>query len=134
MWRVYPELYHSRVQTDIVIVEGFKACMWVYQAGFHNVVALLGHSLTDNQKTILEHVLQPVYLFLDNDPRAWDGCEDAGRKLARSMPVRVMLYPDRIRDDPCAQPDSCTLDEIRFQKENAVDFWDFRHFRRQTAS
>lgn len=30
--RLYAGLYHSREKADIVIVEGFKACMWVHQA------------------------------------------------------------------------------------------------------
>jgi DNA primase len=131
--RLYAGLYHSREKADIIVVEGFKACMWVHQMGFSNVVALVGHYLTKPQQWILEDLAGggggTIYMFLDNNWQGWHGCETAGLSLARSTRVRVMMYPDRLRDSEDAQPDSCTPEEIRYAKENAIDFYSFRAFR-----
>lgn len=126
-------LYQSKEPVDIIIVEGFKACMWVHQAGFTNVGALLGHYLTAPQKWILEDLTGggggTVYMFLDNNGPGWHGCEVAGKDLARSTRVKVMMYPPRLRDDDNAQPDNCTPEEIRYAKETAIDFYSFRALR-----
>jgi DNA primase len=130
-WQLYGRLYHCSEPTEIVIVEGFKACMWVHQAGFTNVVGLLGHYLTQPQQWILENTGAKLYLFLDNNPPGWDGCEKAGLALAKTIPhVHVILYPERLWNDEDAQPDSCTVDEIHQQKENAIPYYSFRSMRR----
>jgi DNA primase len=130
--RLY-SLYHSREKVDIIIVEGFKACMWVHQAGLTNVGGLLGHYMSQPQKWILEDLVSggggAVYMFLDNNWQGWHGCETAGLQLAKGVKVRVMLYPDRLRDDDKAQPDNCTPEEIHHAKETAIDFYSFRAMR-----
>ena len=131
--RLYAGLYHSHEKADIIVVEGFKACMWVHQMGFSNVVALVGHYLTKPQQWILEDLAGggggTIYMFLDNNWQGWHGCEVAGLSLAKATKVRVMMYPDRLRDADDAQPDSCTPEEIRQAKETAIDFYSFRAFR-----
>jgi len=130
--RLY-SLYQSRDPVDIIVVEGFKACMWVHQAGLTNVGALLGHYMTEPQRWILEDLTGggggTVYMFLDNNWPGWHGCEVAGKTLAKSVKVRVMMYPPRLRDDDKAQPDSCTPEEIWYAKETAIDFYSFRAMR-----
>jgi DNA primase len=130
--RLYP-LYMSREPVEIIIVEGFKACMWVHQCGITNVGALVGHYMTDPQKWILENLAGggggTVYMFLDNNWQGWHGCEVAGRYLARGVKVRVMMYPERLRNDEDAQPDNCTADEIHYAKQTAIDFYSFRALR-----
>lgn len=125
-------LYLSRERPEIILVEGFKACMWVHQAGLTNVGALLGHYLSQPQMWILEDLTSGggyVYMFLDNNWQGWHGCETAGRQLARSTKVKVMMYPERLREDDSAQPDSCTPEEIHHAKETAIDFYSFRAMR-----
>jgi len=126
-------LYHQREPVDIFVVEGFKACMWVHQAGHTNVGALLGHYMTEPQRWILEDLTGggggTVYMFLDNNWQGWHGCETAGRQLAKSVKVKVCMYPARLRDDDKAQPDSCTPEELWQLKETAVDFYSFRAMR-----
>lgn len=132
-YRLYAGLYHCREQVDIIIVEGFKACMWTHQAGLTNTVALLGHYMSDAQMLIVEKLAGggggTAYMFLDNNGPGWHGCEVAGRMLAKSVKVKVMLYPARLREDDDAQPDSCTPAEIWQAKENAIDFYSFRAMR-----
>lgn len=131
--RLYAGLYHAKQKVDILVVEGFKACMWVHQTGFTNVCALLGHYMTKPQQWILEDIAGggggTVYMFLDNNWQGWHGCETAGLSLAKGVKVKVMMYPERLRNVDDAQPDTCTPDEIRYSKETAIDFYSFRAFR-----
>ena len=51
----------------VVIVEGFKAALWLFQNGYPNTVALQGSILTKIQKEILIRLGLPVVLMLDFD-------------------------------------------------------------------
>lgn len=132
-WTLYSTLYHQHDKTEVIVVEGFKACMWCHQAGFKNVVALLGDHLTEPQQWILEDIAGggggTIYLFLDNNWQGWRGCDRAGARLAKTGPVRVIMYPERVQELDEAQPDSCTPAEILYQKERAVDFYSFKAMR-----
>lgn len=111
--KIYPSVYFKNPTDEIVVVvEGFKACMWLWQAGIRNVVALLGTYLSWEHKWILEHLGAPVYLFLDNNYAGRDGTIKAADALAKSLNVHVVNYPARLEDDEDAQPDSCTVDEV----------------------
>jgi DNA primase len=125
-WRCYADLYHRTQGGEIVIVEGFKACMWAHQCGIGNVAALMGDHMSEQHQWIIEDTGATVYLFLDNNDAGWKGCMRAGRALRPSMNVRVILYPERLRQDDKAQPDSLTPEEIQRAKEQSLDFWDFR--------
>lgn len=122
---IYPACYFSPNGSEVVVVEGFKACMWVWQAGIKNVVALLGTYLSQEQQWILEHMGATVYLFLDNNPPGRKGVFHAGEKLTRSLRVKVMDYPERLRADEDAQPDSLTPEEVLESKAHASEylFW-----------
>lgn len=120
---IYPGIYHSSEQHNVVIVEGFKACMWVWQAGITNVVALLGTYLSEEQKLILERLGITVYLFLDYNEAGLKGTSIAVRSLCKSLPVKIMQYPERIvRASESAQPDSLTKDEILSTYSTAIDY------------
>jgi DNA primase len=111
---VYTELLFKR-GGYIVVVEGFKACMWVHQAGISNVVALLGTWLSWEQQWILERLGVPVYLFLDNNEPGQAGTVKAADKLMKSLPVYIMEYPERILELPepeAAQPDWLVAEEV----------------------
>jgi len=120
--QVYPETYFRTDPGEIVIVEGFKACMWLVQAGIKNTVALLGTYLSNEQKWVVERMGAIVYLFLDNNEPGWVGTAKSGRRLMKSLPVKVMQYPDRLQLDEDAQPDSLTPEEVLDAKETAIDY------------
>jgi DNA primase len=124
---VYPELHlHTPDQGFIVVVEGFKAAMWVWQAGITNVVALLGSYLSWEQGWILERLGVPVYLFLDNNAPGWAGQIDAAARLTeKGVTVRFIEYPLRLQDDEDAQPDSLTELEVLQQKARAPHYRDW---------
>lgn len=89
--RVYPEVYFGR-DVPLVVVEGFKACMWVHQAGIKNVVALCGSYLKEGQQWLLEHLGGVVYIMLDNDDSGHSGAQQAGAALSQSLKVRMVTY------------------------------------------
>jgi len=119
---IYPRVYFQTVPESVVVVEGFKACMAVWQAGISNVVALLGTYMSWEHKWILERLGAPVYLFLDNNEPGKTGTRRAIEALKKSMFVYIVNYPERLQEVEEAQPDSCTSVEIKEQVQNAVSY------------
>jgi len=119
---VYPQLLFQSSPSYIVVVEGFKACMWLWQCGIKNVVALIGTYLSPEHQWILERLGAPVYLFLDNNEPGQIGVVKAANKLKKSLVVNVIEYPSRLADEEDAQPDSLTVEEVTHQCSNAVSF------------
>lgn len=134
--RVYPELYFTSPSpsTYVVVVEGFKAAMWLWQLGNENVVALLGSYLSWEHKWILEHLGVVVYLFLDNDYAGRNGTINAADALSKSLSVRVVEYPSRLLDEE-AQPDNCLPDEVTEALANAPTYlnWLLKHGQAQSG-
>lgn len=123
---VYASLYHNADPGFIVVVEGFKACMWLWQAGIKNVVALMGHNLSVPQQWILESTGAKVYLFLDNNWQGWSGVRKAVKNMVSRVHLRVITYPSRLEDDEDAQPDDCTPEELHTQVSGALTIHDPR--------
>ena len=88
---VYPEVYFGK-DIPLVVVEGFKACMWVHQAGIKNVVALCGSYLKEGQQWLLEHLGGVVYVMLDNDDSGQSGAQQVGAALSQSLKVRMTSF------------------------------------------
>lgn len=121
--KVYPEVYFSKPNgSPIVVVEGFKACMWVYQSGIKNVVALLGNYLSWEHKWVLERLGRPVCLFLDNNWAGRNGTIKAADNLTGSLQVYVVNYPERLIEIEEAQPDNLTPDEVFTQVAIAPNY------------
>ena len=120
---VYPQLFFQQSPSYVVIVEGFKACMWMWQCGIKNVVALVGTYLSPQHKFLLERLGAPVYLFLDNNYPGIKGVKKAGEKLTKSLQVFVIEYPDRLIDEDDAQPDSLTPEEVLTQWNKPVSYY-----------
>ena len=96
---LYPSLFSTYNPEPIVVVEGFKACMWLWQWGITNVVALLGSTLSQTHKWLLERVGAPVYLMLDNDAAGLKARKDIGERLAKSLPLYMVEYDYRQPSD-----------------------------------
>lgn len=87
----------------VIVVEGFFDCMKVHQAGYGNVVALMGASLSDRQSELLDTYFQKLVVMLDGD--------EAGRRasqvLAARWPAAKMAWV------PAGwQPDQLSSEEI----------------------
>jgi len=113
--RVYAEV-QMLIDPVIVIVEGFKACMWLTQAGIPNVVALMTKTMSWEQKWMLEKMGDSYILMLDNDDAGVDGFIKVSKELAiHSAHVRIVEY-----DYP--QPTDVPLEDIPSLIANAVSY------------
>ena len=119
---VYPGLFFNPLGGEIVLVEGFNACMWVHQSGITDTVALLGTYMSQEQQWMLERMGATVYIFLDNNDAGLMGVDNIASKLVRSLPVKVMCYPPRLLNDETAQPDNLTSEEVLEAKSNAINY------------
>lgn len=121
--RVYPRLIDavSDPTATVYIVEGFKACMWLLQAGYMNTAALMGSYISDLQQMMLHRLNVNVVLFLDNDRAGREAAVWIGELLWRPMHGRVTVvqYPD---EDEDTQPDDYFPDGIHQMVQQRVSF------------
>lgn len=109
--RVYPALIGNEnvSHEKIVIVEGFKACLWMIQSGFPNTVATMGSALSTTQAAILHRIGLPIILFMDNDRAGHEKNRQALKQLWGGITdIREVEYPS----SEFAQPDDFEEDAI----------------------
>lgn len=111
--KMYPAAFFEESPKS-VLVEGFKACMWVHQAGFPNVVAMLGSSLSTQQKMLLERIGGTIYIFTDNDEAGQIARKQTATTLGKSCRVKVVEYETR-------QPTDLSPEAVAQALESATD-------------
>ena len=112
--KLYRDYMDGVIDKPLVVCEGFKACLWVQQAGFAESVALLGSYLTKAQRYLLERTTTEVILFLDNDEAGRNGT----KKIIEMDPgfyTRIAKYPT---DEPIS-PDDLTIEQVKKAIEGA---------------
>ncbi len=88
---------------NIIIVEGYMDTISLYQAGFKNVVASMGTSLTKDQARMLKRYSNNVFISYDGD-FAGQKASIRGLELLKdeNLNVRVVVLPDEMDpDDVC---------------------------------
>lgn len=106
---------------EIIITEGFKACMWTWQNGFEDTIAIMGSYLTQQQAELLSRATRRITLFLDNNEAGVQGTCFAGfALLQKGVEVRVARYPDQRQ-----QPDSLSTEELH---QTLTQTWSFREW------
>lgn len=104
--RSFYHLYECEPREPLVVVEGSVDAMRVWEAGFHNVVALLGSSLPPQKAQMIRHF--KIISFLDADPAGvqgtWKLRESVGRLIQR------VSYPDPLQG---FDPGSLTNEQIQ---------------------
>jgi DNA primase len=113
--KVYPKAYFTK-EPEIIMVEGFKSVMWLWQAGYYETIALMGSYLSPRQKMILERIGGTVYLFFDNDKAGHKAYHWVSKSLASSLSVRIIRYEGH-------QPTDLTTAELHTAVNNAVDYY-----------
>jgi DNA primase len=91
---------------EVVVVEGFFGCMKVWQAGFKNVVALMGSSLSERQQKVLSR-FSHIILLLDGDEAGRGAAAEIAGRFVHSHFVRVVDLEDGV------QPDKLSSEELR---------------------
>lgn len=125
MHNVYPKLFHTELDT-VIVVEGYKACLWMLQQGFENTVALQGSRMSDIQEATLAKHDGWVIFFLDKNKAGMEGTADAGPRLInRGLNFLVCDYPDIYEEG--AQPDNLSKEEIQESLDTAKTFNEWRN-------
>jgi DNA primase (bacterial type) len=89
------------------VVEGFFGAIRLHQAGFPNVVALMGSSLSEAQETLLLAATDRLSLMFDGDEAGAAGLTRAYGRLRRRMYLREIHLEDG------EQPDSLSDERLR---------------------
>jgi 5S rRNA maturation endonuclease (ribonuclease M5) len=95
-----------------IVVEGFFDCLKVHQAGYGNVVALMGASVSDRQSELLDTYFRELVVMLDGDETG----RRASRVLAARWPAAYMAWVPAGR-----QPDEWSSEEIEGILRRASD-------------
>jgi DNA primase len=90
-----------------IVVEGFFDCLRVHQAGYRNVVALMGVSLSEMQEKILLERFPHLILMLDGDEA---GCR-ASQQLVGRLAGKVALAVTEMASG--RQPDQLSSEEVQ---------------------
>lgn len=119
---------HNAKQFDsIILTEGALDSVYLWQAGYENVGAVLGSAISPKQWDQLRKYFTSITCFFDND--------EAGEALAESicetvtdLAVFTVKYPDRMveyidsngerKQRPVKDAGETTVEEIRFMIEN----------------
>lgn len=124
------KFYHARLHLQgdepIIVCEGFKAALWVKQAGLTDVVCLLGAALSFEQEQLLVRVTNSVVLFLDNDTAGRKATWKYAHKLRKRLAdVRIVDY----KTWAPLSPDDLTLAQVQEAIVKAPDAltWSTKH-------
>lgn len=115
---VYPRLYFSKKREELIIVEGFKACLWLLQNGYKNTIALMGSTLSERQRELLTKLTNTFTLFLDNDPAGQTATKRIGSILSVYGTVSII-----VGDKP--QPDDYCKNDLNFVIANKIPFYKY---------
>lgn len=97
-------------EKGLILVEGFFGCMKVWQAGFKNVVALMGSSLSEEQENLVVNAVGSqgkIVLMFDGDKAGQECKDDVLTRLITRVYVKVVNLPEG------SQPDKLSNEEIK---------------------
>lgn len=116
-------------QEYLILVEGYKAAMWMVQHGWYTTVALMGAYLSPGQERIVRRLGVPTYIFLDNNLAGRRGSKRICQRLGiSSFRVYEVSYPTYC--DESAQPDDLDEKEIERALSHSIRVGGKRYDRR----
>lgn len=86
------KLKREQTISDVIIVEGYMDTLSLYGAGFKNVVASMGTSLTQDQARLLKRYTDNVYISYDGDG-AGQKANMRGLDILRGEGLNVKVVP-----------------------------------------
>ena len=111
----------------IILVEGFKAALWLVQNGYDNVMAIMGTHLTEYHKNTLELLGKPVILCLDGDNPGLKSTLKIGYKIKDALQVLTCVYPKN-----AMQPDDIQeIDKLHSMINNPIRLQKFQKIIKQ---
>lgn len=126
--RVWKRFTESGSIGTVYVVEGFKACLWMMQAGFENTVAAMGSYLSEVQQQLLHRLGSDAILCFDNDAAGRTATLKCGDILYKPLggKVRCLHYPDEDRGVN-TQPDDYELESLRWMVGRSLPYPDHVH-------
>lgn len=116
-------------QEQLIIVEGYKACLWLVQHGWINTVALMGARMSPGQERIIRSLGVETFVFLDNNRPGREGSARVCQRLAVStFPVYEVRYPKDCNETD--QPDDLIVEELEAALGNSRRIGGKSHGRR----
>lgn len=120
LWRshlVYEDLMLGKWD-QLILVEGYKAAMWMVMHGYYHVVAIMGTKMTPAQEKLIRRFGATVFVFTDNNDPGQEAATNWCQRLAvSSFPVYRVHYPSYCDDS--AQPDDLNNDELEAVLSNS---------------
>lgn len=117
-------------QEQLIIVEGYKAALWLVQNGWINTVALMGARISPNQERIVRSLGVETFVLLDNNEPGRKGSARVCQRLAAStFGVYEVSYPEDC--DETAQPDDLIVIELEAALGNSQRVGGKSHVRRE---
>ncbi len=118
------KLKNEKGLDGVIIVEGYMDTISLVQAGFHNVVASMGTSLTKDQARILKRYTDKVFICYDGD---FAGQKAAIRGLEilkeEGLEVKVVALPDGLDpDDVIKQMGADGYRKLLLEAKPLIDF------------
>ena len=108
------------------LVEGYVDFITMYQAGFTNVVASSGTSLTVNQIRLIKRFTKNITIIYDGDAAGIKASlRGTDMVLAEGMNVRIILLPEPEDPDSFIN-NNRTSDVIDYFRKNTFDFIKFK--------
>jgi DNA primase len=100
----------------LILVEGFKACLWLVQHGVRRVVAVMGSSLTNEQRALAADVGGPYYVWFDHEPGK-NFADSEGRCAAARAALRLTPYgPSWVCAYPPGTPPGTAPDDLNAEQ------------------
>jgi DNA primase len=123
--RIWQQLLSmSDPSATLIIVEGFKACLWMLQHGYWATVALMGSYISDRQQKMIHRFGGTILLMLDNDETGRRSTGKVGDLLWEPCrgKIRVANYP--LTDD-VSQPDDYYAEALNHIVRTNIPFEQF---------
>jgi DNA primase len=95
----------------VVVVEGFFDCINVHQAGYPNVVALMGCSLSDHQADLILRWFGEAVLLLDGDEAGQQATKKIAARLSETLKVFRAHVPAGRQPDELLPEELCSIIE-----------------------
>lgn len=95
----------------VILVEGFKSCMALYELDIENVVACMGSSISVEQRKLLLSLGVPIVVIGDND--------EAGHRMAQSVYNQCYRFTKVIKIDlgEFTDKDKASIDDLDFDEQ-----------------
>lgn len=114
--RMIFNLQNAKQYSTCIVTEGSLDCIKIHQAGFPNVVSMLGANISPHQGELLNKYFNELVLFLDNDA-AGEGAIRAIIDICPGKQILLVQYPPGIKD-----PGEMDEDQIRDTLNNKIDY------------